>query len=163
MQWVLLGVVVAGLFIVELRVQRDWARLAPVRHSVRKEAIVFRTPISAQWGRGWWGRGHAKGMHLVVRENSFELSYPFPGGRFLSTEWFCRARDAGMKVGQGSFLPPRVKRDCIALSIPGIDKADVQQEILLASRPPRDDLRAAWDALVTCGVQASGEPPASPK
>src|SRR5207245_11632672 len=125
-----------GLGLIEFRLLRDRARLAPVRSVVRKEAVVFRTPISVQWGRGWWGRGNAKGMRLLVRENSFELSYPFPGGSLLTTEWFCRGRYARMKVGRGNFLPPKVKRDCIVLSIPSIDNANAEQEILLSSIPP---------------------------
>jgi hypothetical protein len=160
MQWVLLALVVAGLGVIEFRLLRDRRRLAPVRSAVRKEAVVYRAPISAQWSRGWWGRGNAKGMRLVVRENSFELSYPFPGGSMLTTEWYCRGKDARMKVGQGNFLPPKVKRDCIVLSIPSIDNASAEQEILLSSTPPsRDDLSAAWDALVACGVEASSDPP----
>ena len=160
MQWVLLALVVAGLGAIEFRLLRDRRRLAPVRSAVRKEAVVYRTPISAQWSRGWWGRGNAKGMRLLVRENSFELSYPFPGGSMLTTEWYCRGKDARMKVGQGNFLPPKVKRDCIVLSIPSIDNASAEQEILLSSTPPsRDDLSAAWDALVAWGVEASGDPP----
>jgi hypothetical protein len=125
----------------------------------KKEAVVYRTPISAQWSRGWWGRGNAKGMRLVVREKSFELSYPFPGGSFLTTEWYCWSKDARMKMGLGNFLPPRVKRDCIILSIPSIDEPNAEQEILISSVPPlRQDLSAAWDALVVCGVRVSGDP-----
>lgn len=159
MQWVLLGLVVAGFCVIEFRLLRDRALLAPVRAAVKKEAVVHRTAISAQWGRGWWGRGNVKGMQLVARTNSFELSYSFPGGSFLSTEWYCRGGDAQMKMGQGRFLPPRAKRDCIVLSIPSIDNPDDRQVILLSSVPPWHYLRAAWDALVACGVQASGDPP----
>ena len=159
MQWVLLGLVVAGFCVIEFRLIRDRSRQGPVRAAVKKEAIVYRTAVSAQWGRGWWGRGNAKGMQLVVRTNSFELSYPFPGGRFLSTEWYCRASDAQMRMGQGRFLPPRIKRDCIVLSIPSIDNPNDRQEILLSSVPPWHYLPASWDALVTCGVRASGDPP----
>ena len=90
----LLGGVVAGICAIEFRLLRDRARLSSVRKAVMREAIVYRAPISAQWGRGWSGRGNAKGMQLVVREHSFELSYPFPGGSLLSTEWYCRAGDA---------------------------------------------------------------------
>ena len=159
MQWVLLAAVLAGFGVIEIRILRDRARLAPVREAVKNEAVVYRTPISAQWGRGWWGRGSAKGMHLVVREHSFELSYPFPGGRFLSEEWFCIAREARTRMGEGRFLPPRIKRECIVLSIPSIANTDERQEILLSSLPPGRYLRAVWDALVACGVQASGDPP----
>lgn len=120
---------------------------------------MHRLPISAQWGRGWWGRANAKGMQLVVRERSFELSYPLPGGRFLSTKWYCRASDALMTMGQGWFLPPKIKRDCIMLSIPAIKNARERQEILLAARPPRSGLGEAWQALVACGVRASGGGP----
>ena len=98
-------------------------------------------------------------MHLVVREHSFELSYPFPGGRFLSEEWFCIAREARTRMGEGRFLPPRIKRECIVLAIPSIDSPYERQEILLSSQPPRHYLRAVWDALVACGVQASADPP----
>jgi hypothetical protein len=127
---------------------------------VKKEAVIFRTAILPQWGGGWWGRGNARGMQLVVREHSFELSYPFPGGSFLTTEWYCWARDARMRMGQGRrFLPPRVQRDCIVLSIPSIADASGEQEILLSSW--RHELRAAWDALLVCGVHASGDPPQS--
>jgi hypothetical protein len=162
MQWVLLGVVLLGFGMIEFRLLRDRARLAPIRQAVTKEAVVYRTPISAQWGRGWWGRGNAKGMQLVAREHSFELSYPFPGGSLLTTEWYCRGKDARMKVGQGHFLPPWVKRECIVLSIPTIDGASGEQEILISSAPPlRRDLGAAWDALAACGVHASGDPPTS--
>jgi hypothetical protein len=160
MQWVLLALVVAVFGVIEFRLLRDRLRLAPVRSAVRNEAVVYRTPISAQWSRGWWGRGNAKGMRLVVRQNSFELSYPFPGGSLLTTEWYCRGKDARMKVGQRNFLPPYIQRDCIILSVPSIDSANAEQEILLSSTPPlRDDLSAAWDALVACGVEASGDPP----
>jgi hypothetical protein len=160
MGWVLLALVIAFFGVIEFGLIRDRVRLGPVRSAVRKEAVVYRTPISAQWGRGWAGRGNAQGMRLVVRENSFELSYPFPGGSLLTTEWYCWGKDARMKVGGGNFLPPRVKRDCIVLSIPSIDTANANQEILLSSVPPwRQDLSAAWDALVACGVQASGDPP----
>jgi len=160
MQWVLLAFVVAVFGVIEFRLLRDRLRLAPVRSAVRNEAVVYRTPISAQWSRGWWGRGNAKGMRLVVRQNSFELSYPFPGGSLLTTEWYCRGKDARMKAGQRNFLPPYVQRDCIILSVPSIDSANVEQEILLSCTPPlRDDLSAAWDALVACGVEASGDPP----
>ncbi len=93
MQWVLLALVVAFLGVIEFRLLRDGTRLAPVRSAARKEAVVYRTPISAQWSRGWWGRGNAKGMRQLVRENSFELSYPFPGGSLLTTEWY-----AGVKT-----------------------------------------------------------------
>jgi hypothetical protein len=162
MQWVLLGVVVVGIGVIEFRLLRDRARVAPIRQAVRKEAVVYRAPISAQWGRGWWGRGNAKGMQLVAREHSFELSYPFPGGSLLTTEWYCRGKDARMTVGQGHFLPPWVKRDCIVLSIPTIDGAGGEQEVLISSVPPwRHDLRGAWDALVACGVHSSGDPPRS--
>ena len=160
MGWVLLGLVIAFFGVIEFGLIRDRMRLAPIRSAVRKESVVYRTPISAQWGRGWAGRANAKGMRLVVRENSFELSYAFPGGSLLTTEWYCWGKDAGMKMGQGNFLPPWVKRDCIVLSIPSIDTANANQEILLSSVPPlRQDLSAVWDALVACGVQASGEPP----
>lgn len=160
MQWMLLALVVAFFGVIEFRLLRDRTRLALVRSAVRKEAVVYRTPISARWRRDWWGGGNAKGMRLLVRENSFELSYPFPGGSLLTTEWFCRGKDARMKVGQGNFLPPKVKRDCIVLSIPSIDNANAEQEILLSSIPPsRNDLSATWDALVACGVEASGDPP----
>jgi hypothetical protein len=98
-------------------------------------------------------------MQLVVRDHSFELSYPFPGGSFLTTEWYCWARDGRMKMAVGRFLPPRIKRDCIVLSIPSLDNPDDRQEILLSSRPPRNDLRGAWDALLASGVVASGDPP----
>jgi hypothetical protein len=161
MQWLFLGVVVAGLVVIEARLQLDWVRMAAVRNAVREERVIHRMPISAQWARGWWGRGNAKGIQLVVREHSFELAYPFPGGHFLSTEWFCRAADALMSVDRGRFLPPKVQRDCIVLSIPAIDNTGDRQEILLAPRPPRNDLREAWDALVACGVHASGDAPAS--
>jgi hypothetical protein len=126
---------------------------------VKKEAVVYRTPISPQWGRGRWGRGNAQGMQLVVREQSFELSYPFSGGSFLTTEWYCWGRNTRMEMGKGRFRPPRINRDCIVLSIPPIDDASVKQEILLSSWGR--DLRAAWEALVLCGVQASGDPPKS--
>lgn len=160
MQWVLLAAVVAGFAAIAFRLGRDWVRLAPVRHVVKGERIVYRTPVSAQWGRGWWGRGNAKGMQLVVHERSFELSYPFPGGGLLSTEWYCRGNDARMKLGTGNFLPPAVKRDCILLSIPAIDDQAKQQEIALASRPTRRDLRSAWEALAACGVEPSSDGPA---
>jgi len=160
MQWVLLGLVVAFFSVIEFRLLRDFALMARVRSGVKKEAVVYRAPISAQWSRGWWGRGNAKGMRLVVREKSFELSYPFPGGSLLTTEWYCWGKDARMKMGLGSFRPPRVKRDCIVLIIPSIDKPNAEQEILISSVPPwRQDLSAACDALVACGVQASGVPP----
>jgi len=160
MQGVLLALVVAFFGVIEFRLIRDRVRLAPIRSAVRKEAVVNRTPISAQWSRGWWGRGNAKGMRLLVREKSFELSYPFPGGSLLTTEWYCRGKDARMKVGQGNFLPPKVKRDCIVLAVPSIDDANAEQEILLSSVPPwRQDLSAAWDALAACGVEVSGDPP----
>jgi hypothetical protein len=160
MQWVLLVLVVAGFFVIELKLYRDRKRLAPIRVAVKQEAVVFSSPISAQWGRGWWGRGNARGMRLVVRERSLELSFPFPGGSLLATEWYCRGNDARMKMGRGNFLPPWVKRDCIVLSIPAIDDAGAEQEILISSAPPwRHDLSAAWDALVACGVRASGPPP----
>jgi hypothetical protein len=160
MQWVLLALVVAFFGVIEFRLIRDRVRLAPIRSAVRKEAVVYRTPISAQWSRGWRGRGNAKGMRLLVREKSFELSYPFPGGSLLTTEWYCRGKDARMKVGQGNFLPPKVKRDCIVLAVPSIDDANAEQEILLSSVPPwRQDLSAAWDALAACGVEVSGDPP----
>jgi len=160
MQWVLLALVVAFFGVIEFRLLRDRVRLAPVRSAVRNETVVYRTPISAQWDRGWRGRGNAKGMRLVVRLSSFELSYPFPGGTLLSTEWYCWGKDARMKMGQGNFLPPWVKRDCIVLSIPSIDSANEVQEILLSSTPPfRHDLSTAWDALVACGVQATGDLP----
>ena len=160
MQGVLLALVVAFFGVIEFRLIRDRVRLAPIRSAVRKEAVVYRTPISAQWSRGWGGRGNAKGMRLLVREKSFELSYPFPGGSLLTTEWYCRGKDARMKVGQGNFLPPKVKRDCIVLAVPSIDDANAEQEILLSSVPPwRQDLRAAWDALAACGVEVSGDPP----
>lgn len=160
-QWTLLGLVLGLFAVIEFRLLRDRAHLANVRRVVSAEAVRYRAPISAQWGRGWWGRGNAKGMQLVVHEHSFEISYPFPGGSFLSTEWYCRASDAWMKMGSGRFLPPVVARDCIVLSIPAIDKPEERQEILLASRPPRHNLRGAWDALVACGVQATGHPPAT--
>lgn len=160
MQWVLLALVVAFFGVIEFRLLRDFVRLASVRSRVKKEAVVYRTPISAQWSRGWWGRGNAKGMRLVVREKSFELSYPFPGGSFLTTEWYCWGNDARMRMGLGNFLPPRVKRECIILSIPSIDDPNAEQEILISSIPPwRQDLSVAWDALVVCGVHASGDPP----
>ena len=160
MQGVLLALVVAFFGVIEFRLIRDRVRVAPIRSAVRKEAVVNRTPISAQWSRGWWGRGNAKGMRLLVREKSFELSYPFPGGSLLTTEWYCRGKDARMKVGQGNFLPPKVKRDCIVLAVPSIDDANAEQEILLSSVPPwRQDLSAAWDALAACGVEVSGDPP----
>ena len=159
MQWVLLAAVVVGFCVIEFRILRDRARLTPVREAVKKDAVVYRTPISAQWGRGWWGRGNAKGMHLVVREQSFEVSYPFLGGRFLSEEWFCMAREAPMTMGEGRFLPPRIKRECIVISMPSIDNPGERQEILLSSMPPGRYLRAVWDALVACGVRASGDPP----
>jgi hypothetical protein len=159
-QWVLLALVVAVFAVIEFRLLRDRLRLAPVRSAVKREAVVYSTPISAQWGRGWWGRGNAKGMRLVVRQNSFELSYPFPGGSLLTTEWYCWGKDAHMETGRGNFLPPWVKRDCIVLSIPSIGGPNAEQEILLSSVPPlRHDLGTAWDALVACGVQASGDPP----
>ena len=157
MQWVLLAAVVAAFSVIEFGLLRDRARLGPVRKAVRKESIVYRAPISAQWGRGWWGRGNAKGMHLVVREHSFELSYPFPGVSLLTTEWFCRASDATMKLGYGYFLPPRVGRECIVVTIPSIDSPKATQEILLSSWHRK--LRAAWDALASCGVQTLGSPP----
>lgn len=157
MQWVLLALVAAGMVVIEFRLYLDRTRLAQVREAVKKEAVVYRAPIGAQWGRGWWGRGNAKGMQLVVREHSFELSYPFPGGSFLTTEWYCRGHDARMKVDQGRFLPPRIKRECIVLSIPSIDDAKVEQKILLSSW--RRELRGAWDALIACGVRASGDSP----
>ena len=134
MGWVLLALVIAFFGVIEFGLIRDRVRLGPVRSAVRKEAVVYRTPISAQWGRGWAGRGNAQGIRLVVRENSFELSYPFPGGSLLTTEWYCWGKDARMKMGGGNFLPPRVKRDCIVLSIPSIDTANANQEILLFLR-----------------------------
>lgn len=161
MQWLLLGIVVAGLVGIEARLQLDWWRQAAVRDAVRKEPVHRRMPISAQWGRGWWGRGNAKGMQLITREHSFELTYPFSGGHFLSTEWFCRAGDARMSVARGRFLPPRIQRDCIVLSIPAINNTGDRQEILVTARPPHSDLREAWDALVACGVHASGHAPVS--
>jgi hypothetical protein len=160
MQWVLLGLVVAGFCVIEFQLLRDRSRLAPIRDLVRKESVVYRTAISPQWGRGLWGRGNARGMQLVVREHSFELSYPFRGGSFLSTEWYSWGRDTRMKMGRGRFLPPWISRDCIVLSIPSIDDATKEQEILISSTPPLGrDLRGTWDALVMCGVHASGDPP----
>lgn len=157
MQWVLLGLVAAGFGVIEFRLLRDRARLARVREAVKKEAVVYRAGISPQWSRGWWGHGNAQGMQLVVREHSFELSYPFPGGSLLTTEWYCMGKDARMKMGEGRFRPPRIKRDCIVLSIPSIDDANGEQEILVSSW--RHELGAAWDALVSCGVHATGDPP----
>ena len=157
MGWVLLALVAALFGVVEFRLLRDRVRIAPVREAVKKESVVYRAAISPQWDRGWWGRGNAQGMQLVVRDNSFELSYPFPGGSFLTTEWYCWGRDARMKMGEGRFRPPRAKRACIVLSIPSIDDASGKQEILLSSW--RHELRAAWDALAACGVHASGDPP----
>ena len=153
----LLGAVGLGFCVIELRLIRDRLRLAPVREAVRKEPIVYRAPISAQWGRGWWGRGNAKGMHLVVREHSFELSYPFPGGSLLTTEWFCRAAEATMMMGHGRFLPPRVDRQCIVMTVPSIDNPKAEREILLSSWSR--ELRAAWNALAGCGVRTRGDPP----
>ena len=51
-QWILLAAVLAGFGVIEIRILRDRGRLAPVREAVKKEAVVYRTPISAQWGRG---------------------------------------------------------------------------------------------------------------
>ncbi len=158
MQWVLLGLIVVGFCVFGFRLYRDRERLAPVRDAVTKEVVAYRTPISAQWGRGLWGRGNAKGIQLVVHQHSFELSYPFPGGSFLTTEWYCWGRETRMKMGMGRFLPPRIKRECIILTIPSIDDPKAEQEILL-SHPEPHDLRAEWDALVACGVSASGDPP----
>ena len=160
MQWVLLAVVVLGFGILEFRNLKDRARLAPLRRAVRHEPIRYRTPISAQWGRGWWGRGNAKGIRLVVREHSFELSYAIPTWGLLGTEWCCKGSDARIQVSRGRFLPPKVERSCIALTIPAIDRPDERQEILLASVPPSHVLREAWDALIACGAAAAGEPPA---
>ncbi len=157
MQWILLGVVLLGFGAIELRLLRDRARLAQVRTAVRRESVAYRAPISAQWGRGLWGRGNAKGMQLVVREHSFELSYPFPGGSLLTTEWFCRAADATMRMGHGRFLPPRVDRQCIVVTVPSIEDPKIEQEILLSSW--HRELRAAWDALAACGVRTLGNPP----
>ncbi len=64
-----------------------------------------------------------------------------------------------MKMGHSRFLPPRVERECIVLSVPSIDNPQLEQEILLSSW--RRELRAAWDALSACGVRAlenSAEP-----
>jgi hypothetical protein len=157
MGWVALGVMVAFFGVIEFRLLRDHARLAPIRKAVRQEAVAYRAAIFPQWGRGWWGRGNAQGMQLVVREHSFELSYPFQGGRFLTTEWYCWGRDARMKMGEGRFPPPRVKRDCIVLTIPSIDDASSEQEILLSSW--QHELHGAWGALLACGVHAAGDPP----
>lgn len=159
MQWVLLAVVVVGFGVLAGRLWLDRVRLAPVRRVVRAEPVTYRTPISAHWSRGWWGRGNARGMELVVHERSFELSYSFPGGRFLSTEWYCRGRDAEMALGSGKFLLPVINRTCIVLSIPAIDHPVRRQEILLAPQPGAYDLQAAWQALLRCGVRSSGDAP----
>src|SRR5690348_2749016 len=98
MQWVLLVVVVAAFGVLGWRLWQDRVRLEPTKLIVRGESVVYRTQVSARWSRGWWGRGNARGMQLVVHEKSFELSYSFPLGRFLSTEWFCRGGDAEMAV-----------------------------------------------------------------
>ena len=158
-QWVLLAAVALGIGILEFGNLKDRARLAAVRRAARHEAVRFRTPVSAQWSRGRWGRGKAKGMQLVVRDRSFELSYPFPTWGLLGTEWYCRGSDARIEVGQGRFLPPKVNRTCVVLSIPSIDRPDARQVILLASPPPSHVLRSAWDALIDSGVAATGTPP----
>ena len=160
MQWVLLIVVVAGLGALGWRLWQDRVHLAPAMRVVKAEPVIYRAPMSAQWSRGWWGRGNASGMELVVHKQSFELSYSFRVGRFLSTEWYCRGRDAEMSVGSGKFLLPVISRNCIVLSIPVIDHPELRQEILLASQPGAQNLHAAWQALSRCGVRSSGDAPA---
>lgn len=64
-----------------------------------------------------------------------------------------------MGLGRWGFLPYRIKRDCIVLMIPAIDNPTERQEILLSSLPPGRYLGAVWEALVACGVQASGNLP----
>jgi hypothetical protein len=159
MQWVLLGAVIVGIAAIEFRLVRDRIRTATIREVVRREQLIARFPISAQWARGWWGRGNAKGMQLLVRERSFELSYPFPGGSLLSTEWFCRATESQMKAGRVTALPPQMKRECIVVSFPSIDHPMARQDVLLSAPPSHRDLARIWDALAKAGVQPIGEPP----
>ncbi len=147
-QWVLLAAVLLGFSILEYRNVRDRVQLRALRQAVTKQSVPYRTPISAQWKRGWRGRGNAKGLQLVVREKSFELSYPFPTLGLLGTEWYCRAQEARMTTGRGRFLPPKVTRTWIVLSIPAIYRPEERQEILLSSLPPSTVLRHSWDALV---------------
>ena len=159
MQWVLLAVVALGLSALEYRNIRDRIQLTAIRDAVTKERELYRTHISAQWSRGWWGRGNFKGMQLVVRERSFELSYPFPTLGLLGTEWYCSAQHARMNTDRGRFLPPKVMRTCVVLSFPSIDNHQERQEILLASVPPSTVLLSAWEAMVRSGVKADGDPP----
>jgi hypothetical protein len=156
-EWVFFAAVMAGLVGVSIRLYRDRRRQAPVRDAVVREKIIYRSPVSPQWARNRWERANAKGMELVVREHSFQLPYPFTGGRFLSNEWFYWGKDARIWMGEGDFLPPRVGRKCIVIGMPSIEAPERAQEILVSTWDHR--LREAWDALAHGGVTAVGPPP----
>jgi hypothetical protein len=150
--YVLSAVVLAVFAVVSVWRYRQARTAAPIRDAVRGEALIYRAPISPQWGRRL-----ASGMELVVREHSFEISYPFPGGRFLTQGMYCVSRRARMETGRGRFRPPRLMRDCIVLTVSSDDDAADDQEVRLSSW--QHQLRPAWDALASSGVVASGPPP----
>jgi hypothetical protein len=102
-------------------------------------------------------------MHLVVREHSFEISYPMPYaflGR-VNREWYCVGTQVEMTVrfGVTAFLPPRRTRDVIALTIRSADDVENEEEVLISSW--EHCLGEAWKALETCGVTPGGPPPPS--
>jgi hypothetical protein len=103
-------------------------------------------------------------MYLVVREHSFEISYPMPYaflGR-VNREWYCVGTRVEMKTmfGVTAFLPPRRTRDVLALTIRSESRdAEDDETVLVSSWDHR--LGEAWNALQACGVTACGSPPPS--
>jgi len=154
MQYVTLGIVVAGLSLVCGQIWLRRRRVTPLRREIRARDITFRAALDRVYVIE---PGTSPGsdfevpisspVELIVRGDAFEVSNARPLGRVMGLEYFFRARETSVELNRpipriyGMDTPPRI----IVRGWQG------GRKIQLTIRQ-KNDLLEIWNALTAAGA-----------
>jgi hypothetical protein len=146
-------VIVSGFY----RQMRD-RKQDPMRLAIAEENVTFRSPVfyKRELPSGRFGPSPGRGLELVVRQASFQVSYRNDLlGRIFGREWYCRA--SSVTIRRDSMrVPPGVVKECI---IAESSDPTMQVKRVAIFPLPVGGLEAAWQALVEAGVTADFSAP----
>ena len=135
------------------RVHRQREAAAPLRNQVIAQPITFRCPVAVKyWHRLGWSTKVLRGMEIVVRDSSVQVSSVRPSiGAALGSEWYFEAANTSIEVsGEPSDL---AKREWII-----IQPSD-PQTVRLALSASNGSNSQIWDSLLAAGAHGFGTPP----
>jgi hypothetical protein len=134
------------------RVQRQREAAAPLRNQVMAEPITFRCPVAVKyWHQLGWSTKVLRGMEIVVRDSSFQVSTIRPSIAALGSEWYFEASDTSIEIS--SSPSDLAKREWVI-----IEPSD-PQGVRLALSAMKGSNSQIWDALLAAGARGLGTPP----